>query len=244
MFAFPRSNNRSLAAKTTPSLPFVLLPFVCVVAVGNSLVNATEVSDIPSITATKITRDTHSGDVMSSDWIQLSAEGLRARQSGTQTKFEYLQNFTQEKLWMMDWGRKILFEASPAEEVSSDQASDEEQFERFVAVAGEEPQSSVMASEPCIDLIATKIGMAKWREQDVTVWRCKFAGGEHYSEVFFSQQWGLVIREERIDQTTIELSNIKQAEFSVGHFTPPTYFRKTDFRELIIGSPEIGSYSE
>ncbi len=243
MFVSPRLNYRSLAAKAVPPLLLSKLPFAFAICVASVGVNATEVLDIPSITAKKITRDTHSGDVISTDWIQLSPEGLRARQSGAQSKFEYLQNFSQEKLWMMDWSRKILFEASP-EADSPTQRGDDEPYQPFVAEADEEPQSSLIASEPCIDLIAKKVGMAKWREQDVAVWRCEFAGGEHYSEVFFSQQWGLVIREERIDQTTIELSNIRRAEFSVGHFTPPTYFRKTDFRELIIGSPEIGNYSE
>jgi len=244
MFEPPYLNYRGFITKTTSSLLLSALLLVFIPGASSSLVSATEVLDIPSITATRITRETRSGDVISSDWIQLSPDGLRARQSGTETKFEYLQNFNQEMLWMMDWSRKILLEASPEAGESLAQSSDDGPYELFVAVVGEAPRSSVLTAEPCMDLVAVKVGKAKWRAQDVSVWRCEFAGGEHYSEVFFSQQWGIVIREERIDQKTIELGNIKRAEFPVDHFTPPPYFRKTDFRELIIGSPEIGSYSE
>ncbi|MEE9334688.1 MAG: hypothetical protein V3U65_11430 [Granulosicoccaceae bacterium] len=244
MFESPRLNYWFFVVKAVFSKAAFLKLVMLISGASSLLVNATEVLDIPSITATKITRDTRTGEVISSDWIQLSSDGLRARQSGSEASFEYLQNFSQEKLWMMDWSRKILLEASPDEENLIDQNDANAAVEPFVAVVGEVPQSSVLTAVPCINLVAVKVGIAKWREQDVAVWRCEFAGGEHYSEVFFSQLWGLVIREERIDQTIIELSNIRQAEFSAGHFTPPTYFRKTDFRELIIGSPEIGSYSE
>ena len=225
--------------KATSSLPvFCTLAFAC------SSVIATEVLDIPSITADRVTRDTRSGEVLSLDWIQLSPKGLRARQSGADNKFEYLQNFSQEKLWMLDWSRRILLEVSPEEEVLVDKNGNGGVVEPFVAVVGDEPQSSVLAVEPCIDLVAVKIGLSRWREQAVQVWRCEYAGGELFSKLFYSEMWGLVIREERIDQTTIELSNIKKTEFSTNYFKPPDYFRKTDFHELIIGSPEIDSYSE
>ena len=252
MFESPRIKKRAYIVKAGVAQAAHLIPVTIILGAIGSLLsfyvsadeNAVEVLDIPSITATRTTRDTRSGDVISSDWVQLSPEGLRARQSGNQTKFEYLQNFSEEKLWMMDWSRKILLESSPEEGEVVDSVGDDDTFEPFVAAVGESPQSSVLTAIPCMDLVAIKVGSAEWREQSVTVWRCEFAGGEHYSEVFYSEQWGLVIREERVDQTTIELNNIKSADFSVGHFTPPTYFRKTDFRELIIGSPEIGSYSE
>ena len=248
MFNPPRQIKCGPLANTNSVKAACILPIAFVLSAHSTFaiasVSGTEVLDIPSITATKITRDTRSGDVISTDWIQLSSEGLRARQSGSETKFEYLQNFKQEKLWMMDWSRKILLESSPEEGELIGQEGDNIVFEEYVAIVGETPQSSVLTAVPCMDLVAVEVGVAKWREQNVTVWNCEFAGGEHFSEVFYSLQWGLVIREERIDQTTIELSNIKSAEFSVDHFTPPTYFRKTDFRELIIGSPEIGNYSE
>ncbi len=248
MFKPPRQIKCGPLANTNSVKAACILPIAFFLSVHNTFsiasVSGTEVLDIPSITATKITRDTRSGDVVATDWIQLSPEGLRARQSGPQTKFEYLQNFKQEKLWMMDWSRKILLESSPEEGGLIGQEGDNTVLEEFVAAVGETPQSSVLTAVPCMDLVAVEVGVAKWREQNVTVWSCEFAGGEHFSEVFYSLQWGLVVREERVDQTTIELSNIKSAEFSVDHFTPPTYFRKTDFRELIIGSPEIGNYSE
>ena len=116
--------------------------------------------------------------------------------------------------------------------------------ETFVAQVGEQPQSSVLAAEPCIDLNAIKVGLSDWRGQPVTVWRCEYAGGELFSELFYNELWNLGVREKRVDQTTIELVNIKSVEFLSNNFYPPNYFRKTDFRELITGSPEIGSYSE
>ena len=86
---------------------------LCFLVLACPIVSAAEMLDIPSITADRITRDTRSGQVISRDWIQLSSAGLRARQSEVDGSFEYLQNFPQEKLWMLDWRRKILLEATP-----------------------------------------------------------------------------------------------------------------------------------
>lgn len=229
-----------LSAQNTPGKNRYRLVATVALFFCSSFGVAGELIDIPSITAERVIRDTHSNDVISKDLVQLSAKGLRSRQSSPDNNLELLQNFVDEKLWMIDWDRKILHEITAENNLAGSIADKEP----FIAQQGDQPQSSVLAAEPCIDLQAVEIGLSRWRGQPVTVWRCEYADGEQFSELFYNEVWQLGVREERIDQTTIELVNIKPTEFLSDNFYPPNYFRKTDFRELIIGSPEIGNYSE
>jgi hypothetical protein len=219
---------------------FTRVTFILGLLLWSSLAAPGELIDIPSITAERLIRDTHTNEVLSRDLVQLSSEGLRSRQSLPDNHLELLQNFHDDRLWMMDWDRKIMHEVTAEDNL----ANNDSEAELFVAQQGDQPQSSVLAAEPCIDLNAVEVGLASWRGQPVTVWRCEFADGEPFSELFFNELWSLGVREERIDQTTIELVNIKPTKFISNNFYPPNYFRKTDFRELIFGSPEIGNYSE
>jgi len=56
--------------------------------------------------------------------------------------------------------------------------------------------------------------------------------------------WCIVVREERFDGSIDELRRIESANFSENHFFPSEKLRKTDLRELMLGTPEIGGYSE
>lgn len=229
-----------LFAQNPPNKNTFCLAVCAALMLCSSFTFSGELIDIPSITAERIIRDTHTNNLISKDMVQLSALGLRSRQSSPDNNLELLQNFVDDKLWMIDWDRKILHEITAENNIASDNPEEV----AFIAQQGDQPQSSVMAAEPCIDLRAVKVGLARWRGQPVTVWRCEYADGEQFSELFYNEIWQLGVREERIDQTTIELVNIKPTEFLSTNFYPPNYFRKTDFRELIIGSPEIGNYSE
>jgi len=203
---------------------------------------AAELTTIPSITADRIKRDSRTGEIRSVDWLQLSPAGLRVRQTGIANNYEYLQSFTDDKLWLLDKARKLFTELEPRDD--PDSVNQNPMISDFVASVGETPQSSLIAIEPCIDLDAEFQGQAKWRAQQVRVYTCHFAEGELYSKLFFSEKWGLVVREERVDQTTDEVVNIKDVDYGSGHFVPPNYYRKTDFQELVTGISKLRSYSK
>jgi len=237
------SLSNSVTSVRRPILIGLLLILAWTSRFTVSDVQASDLNTIPSITAERVKRDTRSGVVLSTDWVQLSPQGLRVRQTGVGNSLEYLQNFTGEQLWLLDRARKILLEATPGNEVFETSEHDDD-TRHYVASVTNKPQSSLLALEPCIDLNAKFVGKAEWRSQQVQVYECRYAGGELYSNVFYSEKWGLVVREERDDQTTDELINIKHAQFSKDHFIPPDYFNRTDFRELMIGAPELEKYLE
>ncbi|MBX2838521.1 MAG: hypothetical protein KTR35_16805 [Gammaproteobacteria bacterium] len=203
---------------------------------------------LPSISAEHVTLSSDGKEVIARSIVQLSPNGMKVFDFGEGHSSEVIQNFKEDKAWLVNRAQKLVYELpnqdyAESDEWSENRSSTVDKSEFKVTDDYDTKRLGLLSVEPCIGLDPESAGSKVWRGQKVDVWNCG-ANGQPVSTQYFSPDWRIVVREKRIGGSIEELRSLKRVAFPTKYFNPQKKFRLAKLRELLLGSEKISAFSE
>lgn len=151
----------------------------------------------------------------------------------------YIQNFSQDRSWLIRPARQVYAELQSENESHSD--------ENIESTTGLALGSALMSTERCfsnelsLDSESVRVvGEAIVAGYNVEVWLCELNEGtvEHY----FSSRLGLVIRERWPNGDIATLKNVKEVDLAEAHFYPPAKYSEIKLAAFYGAATELEPY--
>lgn len=177
--------------------------------------------------------------------VFLSGHGMKLQKPdmfGTNKQGWTIQNFEQERTWVVQPERKIYALLPEADESNPET---------------EQPVAGLMATEVCpsaqqadvkritgskMQLGKRVIGTRVINGFNTVVWECAYPW---YSvKQFFSTELALVIREEYPSQHIAELRKIEMGQFGNDYFQPPAGWQEVSLEVFFLGAKSLETYIE
>jgi len=186
---------------------------------------------LPSFSASHIIWHERSDQELMSSAIEMSPHGLRVRGTGPNDSSEMLQNFVEEKAWLIDHDRGIAHELSMLEMPELGRSS---------------PGSaaSFLGPNPCGVLDAVNKGPGVWRGRRVTAFYCVDKTDEVVAIEFLDDIYEVVVYASTPDGVASEVRGLSEREFPQSHYYPPDDYRSVEKEEFFFGSPALKPYSQ
>lgn len=191
---------------------------------------ATLALTLPSLSAIHTSRHEPSDQEIMRVAIELSPLGLRVRELGAGSSQEMLQDFSEQRAWLIDHKRSVSHLLPLVE--SPD-----------LGAAAPGANASFLGQEPCGELFADDQGPGKWRGRLVTAFHCMDDTGELWSTDLIDDVHDIVVYSRTENGFVDELNNITEREFEQSHFVPPVEYRAIDKHEFFFGAPALLPYT-
>jgi len=186
---------------------------------------------LPSVSAQHVRSHEPSGREMMKAGIDLSPEGLRVRQSGSNRSLEMVQDFNAGRAWLVDSGRRVAHEVPliPGSELERQSAP----------VTG-----TFLGQRPCAIGLPHHTANGRWRGRRVEIHHCLDADRSVLAIEFLDTEFSLISYRKTATGFVDELRNLKARVHSIENFRPPSHFRLVDKRELFHGAPALGVFKD
>lgn len=163
---------------------------------------------------------------MSEFGVRVESDGMFGAEAGGY----YVKNQMSNRAWLVRPSRKMYAELP--------EQSDQE----HTGVS-----EGFMANKPCLESGAELrskhvVGIVTMLGVPVVVWECEYTAIK--ARQYFSEHWGLVIKEELPNQMVTEFQSIQEASWSEDFFKPSTLYTEVNLEDVVFMRPLLEGYAE